>query len=469
MKLPRVIIAGTHSGSGKTTVATALVRALARSGARVQPFKVGPDYIDPGYHTAAAGRLSRNLDVWLLGEDGVREMFLRSAAGAEISVIEGVMGLYDGRGSGGEGSTAHVARILDAPVVLVLDARSMARSAAAVVLGYKSFDPELDLCGVILNRVGSERHFLFLKEAIQAATGVPVIGRVAYSPEMGLPERHLGLLPTAEKDDLARLLDLMAHKIAEALDLEELVRLARAAPALRPPASRIFPGEAVRPEVNIGLVQDRAFNFYYQDGIDLLAALGARLVPCSALEGALPPGLDGLYIGGGFPEIFAETIAQNIEFMAGVRREFGRGMPVYAECGGMMFLSRGITDFSGREYPMAGIIPGKTVMLEKRAGLGYVTARALKDNILAPAGRRIRGHEFHYSVLHLDRPDYAYLLEREGEEARPDGYASGSLLASYLHIHFAGCPEEAVNFIRTCMKYREKKSGVELGIQTSMP
>lgn len=458
MLLPRVVIAGTHSGAGKTTVATALMRALSRSGMKVQPFKVGPDYIDPGYHTAATGRRCRNLDAWFLGADGVREMFQRSAAGAGISVIEGVMGLYDGRGSGGEGSTAHVARLLDAPVILVLDARSMARSAAAVVLGYKSFEPGLNLCGVILNRVGSERHFLLLKDAIQTATGVPVLGRVAFSPEMELPERHLGLLPTPEKNNLTGLLDLMAYKITGALDLEELAGIARTAPALRPPGVRVFPEEPARPEVNLGLVLDQAFNFYYQDALDLLVALGARIIPCSALEGGLPSGLDGLYIGGGFPEMFAEVISGNREFMEGVRGEFSRGMPVYAECGGMMFLSRGITDFNGGEYPMAGIVPGKTLMLKKRAGLGYVTALALKDNLLAAAGGRIRGHEFHYSVLQgVDQADHAYLLEREGGESRPDGYAAGNLLASYLHIHFAGCPGEARGFIRACREYRAQK------------
>lgn len=459
MYLPRLVIAGVHSSVGKTTVATALMSALTLSGLKVQPFKVGPDYIDPGYHTAATGRRSRNLDAWFLGEDGVREMFLRSAAGADISVIEGVMGLYDGRGSGSEGSTAHVARLLKAPVILVLDARSMARSAAAMVLGYKNFDPGLNLCGVILNRVGSERHFMILKEAIQSTTGVPVLGRVSHTPDMELPERHLGLLPTAEKNSLTELLDLMAYKITENLELENLVKVAEAAPAMPFPAVRVFPEINVEPEVRIGLVLDQAFNFYYQDGLDFLSALGAEIVPCSALEGNLPPGLDGLYIGGGFPEMFADAIAQNLEFMAVVRGEFSRGMPVYAECGGMMFLSGSITGYDGREYRMAGIIPGKTVMLKKRAGLGYVTATALRDSVLAAAGRRIRGHEFHYSVLEgLDGADHAYLLEKEGEAPpRPDGYASGNLLASYLHIHFAGCPEEARRFIRACKSYRQKR------------
>ena len=461
MTLPRIVIAGVHSGVGKTTVATSVMRALALSGLKVQPYKVGPDYIDPGYHTAAAGRHSRNLDAWFLGAGGVREMFLRSAGGADISVIEGVMGLYDGRGSGDEGSTAHVARLLEAPVILVLDARSMARSAAAVVLGYKNFDPGLNLCGVILNRVGSDRHYLLLREAIETATGVPVLGRVGYSPGVELPERHLGLLPTAEKNNLNGLLDAMANKIMEGLNLELLVRLAKTAPSLGRPEKRVFPAVAAEPVARIGLVLDSAFNFYYRDGLELLSSLGADLVPCSSLEGKLPPDLDGLYIGGGFPEMFAEEIAGNGEFIAGVRGEFRRGMPIYAECGGMMFLSQGVTDFEGRRFAMAGIIPGETFMLKKRAALGYVTAEALGNNILAHAGSLIKGHEFHYSELRGGGSSLrAYLLKKEGEGApRPDGFAAGNLLASYMHIHFAGCPREAVSFINTCVKYRKSKAG----------
>ena len=461
MALPRLIIAGTHSGVGKTTVATALMRALSNRGLNVQPFKVGPDYIDPGYHTVATGCHGRNLDAWLLGDNGVREMFLRAAPEAGISIIEGVMGLYDGRGAGGEGSTAHVADILQAPVVLVLDARSMSRSAAAVVLGYKNFEPRLNLCGVILNRVGSERHYLLLKEAIESATGVPVLGRLTFETQMEVPERHLGLLPTTEKANLTRTLDRLANTISEALNLEEIIRMAGTAPDLKPLSDPIFPVFPVESQIQLGVVMDQAFHFYYQDGLDFLTALGARIIPCSSLEGRLPSNLDGLYIGGGFPEMFAQPIAENTEFIQGVKEQCGQGMPIYAECGGMMFLSGGITDFSGREYPMAGVIPGKTVMLQKRAGLGYVTALTLKDNLLAFAGQKIRGHEFHYSVLQGLAPQQnAYLLERAGDEPRQDGYACGNLLASYLHIHFAGCPEEAKRFIATCMEYRQKRMAI---------
>ncbi|KJS03885.1 MAG: cobyrinic acid a,c-diamide synthase [Peptococcaceae bacterium BRH_c4a] len=459
MLLPRIVIAGVHSGVGKTTVATALMKALAKTGLKVQPFKVGPDYIDPGYHTAAAGRPCRNLDAWFLGADGVREMFVRSAAGADISVIEGVMGLYDGRGSGDEGSTAQVARLLKAPVILVLDARSMARSAAAMVLGYKSFDPELNLCGVILNRVGSERHCRLLTEAIEESTGIPVLGRLGHGSEMELPERHLGLLPTAEKNNLSSLLDTMAHKIREGVSLEGLVSLAGQAPPAPQPERLIFSENAAKPRARIGLVLDEAFNFYYRDGLELLGHLGAEMVDCSSLEGKLPADLDGLYIGGGFPEMFAREISQNLEFIMGVREGCARGMPVYAECGGMIFLSGAVTDFSGRRHKMAGIIPGETVMLKKRAALGYVTAVSLKDSILAPAGSRIKGHEFHYSTLQgMDPSHHAYLLKKEGEEgARPDGYSSGSLIAAYLHIHFAGCPREAGNFVGACAAFRHSR------------
>ena len=459
MLLPRIVIAGVHSGVGKTTVATSLMKALTLSGLKVQPYKVGPDYIETYYHTEAAGRWCRNLDAWFLDGDGVREMFARSAGGADVSIIEGVMGLYDGRGAGDEGSTAHVARLLDAPVVLVVNARSMARSAAAMVLGYKSFDPAVRLCGVILNRVGSERHYRLLRESIEEGTGVPVLGRVSYSPGVELPERHLGLLPAAERKNVKLLLEEMAHQIKEGLDLDMLVKLARSAPSFSPPEKRVFPEVPARPEARLGVVLDSAFNFYYRDGLDLLSSLGAELVTCSALEGGLPPDLDGLYIGGGFPEMFAGEIARNSEFIDGVRRAYSSGMPIYAECGGMMFLSRGVTDFSGHRHPMAGLIPGETVMLGKRAALGYVTARVLGDSILAPAGSIIRGHEFHYSELKgADTSRQAYLLKKEGEErSRADGYADGSLLASYLHIHFAGCPKEAGSLVKACRNYRIKR------------
>lgn len=457
---PRLVVAGVHSGVGKTTLTTAIMAAMTRRGLIVQPFKVGPDYIDPGYHTAATGRISRNLDAWFLGEDGVREMFSRSAGEAELSIVEGVMGLYDGRGSGEEGSTAHVAKIIKAPVVLVLDARSMARSAAALVNGYKNFDPEINLAGVFLNRVGSDRHFKLLREAIEENCGVPVIGRAGRWEGLELPERHLGLLPTAEKEGMTPFIEALAEKVTREFELEPLVQLARMAPPLELPLQCIFPSENMPASVRLGVVMDSAFNFYYHDGLDLLSALGAEIVPCSAMAGVFPGDIDGLYIGGGFPEMFARELSANHVFMEGLRRAYHRGMPIYAECGGLIYLSRAVTDFAGNRYEMAGIVPGECRMQKRRAALGYVTATALKDNILVAGGENLRGHEFHYSTLDLESGSpAAYHLYKEGVEGyKTDGFAANNILASYLHIHFAGNPAAARGFINKCLDFKKKNN-----------
>jgi cobyrinic acid a,c-diamide synthase len=460
MNIPRLMIAGTQSGSGKTTLSTAVMAALTARGVIVQPFKVGPDYIDPGYHTAATGRASRNLDAWFLGESGVREVFQHASAGAGLCLIEGVMGLYDGRGAGDEGSSAQVARILDCPVVLVLDARSMARSAAAVILGFKNMDPRVNLAGVILNRVGSQRHFELLKDAVGEVCGIPVLGGVMHSPGAGVPERHLGLLPVTEKKQLAGYLASLAHEVAGQLDLDLLLKVAAAAPGFLEEEPQIFPREPAPPLVRLGLIQDEAFSFYYRDGLDLLEALGAELVTCSALrDGQLPPGLHGLYIGGGFPEMFLPELSANRPFMDSVIRLARGGAPVYAECGGLIYLSRAAGDLEGREYPLVGLVPGRCRMEQRRVALGYVEALALADNILVPAGTVLRGHEFHYSSLEPEgEPSPAYMLSKLGGAGRPDGYVRGNLLASYLHLHLAGHPGAARGLIHSCLRYKEQNS-----------
>lgn len=458
--IPRILIAGTHSGVGKTTLSTAIMACLAGRGYCVQPYKVGPDYIDPGYHSAATGRISRNLDCWMLGEDTVRELFIRSAADADISIVEGVMGLYDGLGSTSTGSSAHVAKTLNAPVLLVLDVRSMARSAAAVVLGCMRMDPGVRLAGVILNRVGSQRHYRILKEAIEDTCRVPVVGYVHRQAGIELPERHLGLLPTAEKAGLADHIKALAKAVEEGIDLGQVVALAREAGTCPVPSTRVFPEKKTDCRVRIGVVRDQAFNFYYQDGQDLLGALGADLVGCSPLkDGGLPGDLHGLYIGGGFPEMFLEELSQNERFKNDLTSAAGSGMPVYAECGGLMYLASSIADFNGNEYPAAGLLPGRCRMAKKRAALGYVTATALHDNILCSRGTALRGHEFHYSTLELQQKyTGAYRLTRWGEEpAREDGVVAGNILASYVHLHFAGCPGAAMKFIDSCERYKENK------------
>lgn len=455
---PRILIAGTQSGVGKTTLSTAIMACLKKRGYAVQPYKVGPDYIDPGYHFAATGRISRNLDCWMLGEDTVKEVFARASKDADISVIEGVMGLYDGLGPTSISSSAHVAKTLGAPVVLVIDVRSMARSSAAVILGYIKMDPSVKIAGVILNKVGTARHFRFLKEAIEEVCSIPVLGFVRREKKIELPERHLGLLPSAEKKGLLEHIESMTEAVEEGVDIEKIVSLARAYEICPEPALNIFPKKASECKVRVGVFRDEAFNFYYQDSLDLLQMLGGEIVECSPLRNSsLPADLHGLYIGGGFPEMFLKELSQNQAFKNDLKRAAGSGMPIYAECGGLMYISSSITDFEGKEYQVAGVLPGRCKMGKKRAALGYVTATALADSILCSRGVNLRGHEFHYSVFESSQKyTYAYELTRWGEESRRlDGVAVGNILASYAHLHFAGCPEAAVKFLLTCEKFKK--------------
>ncbi|MDA8333694.1 MAG: cobyrinate a,c-diamide synthase [Peptococcaceae bacterium] len=456
----RIVIGATHSGAGKTTVAAALMAALTAAGLTVQPFKVGPDYIDPGYHTAATGRVCRNLDPWLMGEDGVRECFRRAAHDADISVIEGVMGLFDGQADTGTGSTAQVARLLSAPVLLVVDARSLARSAAALVRGYRDFEPGLDLGGVILNRTGSERHRALLLRAVQGEAGLPVIGALGREDEVSLPERHLGLLPAVERGGLDGFVERLAG-LGRQLDLQAVVRLAASAPGPPMPSRAVFPAEPMPPAVRLGVARDQAFNFYYQDSLDLLRALGAELVEVSPVSGTLDPGLDGIYLGGGFPEVFAGEIAANGEFMRVLRTLYDGGLPVYAECGGLMYLGRSLRGPDGAVHPMAGLLAGETVMERRRAALGYVTATVLTGNLLAPAGTILTGHEFHYSTYRGERPGCpAYRVSgAAAPDGRLEGVAGPHLLASYVHLHFVSCPDSARAFLNAANRYRLAREG----------
>lgn len=460
MRLPRLVIAGTASGVGKTSVALGLMAALVRRGVRVAPFKAGPDYIDPGWHRLAAGRPSRNLDPWLLPEPTVRELFLRAAADADVAIVEGVMGLFDGHGAGGDsGGTAHLARLLAAPVLLVVDAGGMGRSAAAVVRGFQGFDPRVRVAGVILNRVGSDAHARLLREAVEAACGLPVVGFLRRDPGVVLPERHLGLVPAAEAgaDAVARL----AQRVEEDVDLEAVLALAAAAPSLAPaPVARGGVASSGRRRVRLGLALDEAFHFYYRDALDLLEASGAELVPFSPLrDRRLPADLDGLYLGGGFPEVFAARLAGNAGLLAEVRAAAAGGLPVYAECGGLLLLCRSLVDLAGREYPLAGVVPARAVMGRRLAGFGYREAEALRDTLLLRAGERVRGHEFHYAFLEWDeappegRP-HAYRLRRgPGEAGVPEGWAAGNVLASFLHVHLSARPELARRLVACCAAY----------------
>ncbi|MDA8234799.1 MAG: cobyrinate a,c-diamide synthase [Clostridia bacterium] len=456
MSMPRIMLAGTHSGVGKTTLTTALLAALTRKGYRVQPFKVGPDYIDPGYHKLATGRFSRNLDSWMLGEDGVRELFARSAVTGDFSVIEGVMGLYDGASSTNDfGSSAHVAKILKTPVILVLDVKSMARSAAAVVLGYLKLDPEVPVAGIILNKVGGYSHYQIVKEAIESQCDVPIVGYLLKNKVVEMPERHLGLVPTGENGTLGAALEALVEEISKTIDLNMIIEIARSAKPLEVSFSGVvFPEKKAAAKVKIAYALDEAFNFYYRDGLELLEAFGARLVPFSPLKDkSLPPDIGGVYIGGGFPEMFLEGLAANTAMMDSLREAHQQGMPIYAECGGLMYLTRAIIDFQGNKYPMVGLVPGVCRMQQRLAAMGYVTACSNGNNVLAGQGEQYRGHEFHYSTLEVEDSQFPWALEltkNRGGSVKEEGYAAGNLLASYVHVHFGSNPRLARNFVDKC-------------------
>jgi cobyrinic acid a,c-diamide synthase len=463
MRPAALVIAGTHSGVGKTTVSIALMAALRRRGLRVQPFKVGPDFIDPTLHTRAAGRASRNLDGWMLSREANLALFAQAARGADIAVIEGVMGLYDGCGPLAEaGSTAEMAKLLGLPVVLIVDAWAMARSAAALVRGYESFDEQLDIAGVIFNRVSGPGHFACLRDAVNASCRARVIGWLPVDDRVALPERHLGLLMGEEILGDERL-GALAAWIEAGLDIDALVQLTRESPApadhgsefeieaSQPAPERQFLGPGPR-RVRIGVARDRAFCFYYQDNLDLLASLGAEIVEFSPIaDPGLPRGLDGLYFGGGYPELYAAQLAANARMRADVARFVQRRLPVYAECGGFMYLSRAIIDLEETAHPMVGVFPAQARMRPRLAALGYAEVETVGGAGWLPGGLRARGHEFRYSVM----DEMPAAISRRyrvapGGGAPTEGYVVGGALASYIHLHFRSCPQFAAHLVAAC-------------------
>ncbi|XED71034.1 cobyrinate a,c-diamide synthase [Streptomyces sp. QH1-20] len=447
-RIPRLVIAAPASGSGKTTVATGLMRAFADAGLAVSPHKVGPDYIDPGYHTLATGRPGRNLDAYMCGPQRVEPLLLHGAAGCDLAVVEGVMGLYDGASGQGElASTAHVAKLLRAPVVLVVDASSQSRSVAALVHGFASWDPEVRVAGVILNKVGSDRHERLLRDALEES-GVPVLGALRRAPAVHTPSRHLGLVPVAERSTEA--LDAVAaqaDRVREGCDLEALLALARSAPALTdeawdptascPPAD----GQPSGPRPVVAVAGGAAFTFSYAEHAELLTAAGADVVTFDPLrDEKLPPGTAGLVIGGGFPEMYAPELSANEPLRKAVADLAASGAPVAAECAGLLYLSRSL---DGK--PMCGVLAAEARMSE-RLTLGYREAVAIADNPLAAAGTRVRGHEFHRTVIEPGAggtPAWGFTAP----ERRVEGFAVGGVHASYLHVHWAGAPGTAERFV----------------------
>jgi len=454
-----IVIAGTTSGVGKTTVAIGLMGALRKHGLKVQPFKTGPDYIDPSYHTWVTGESSRNLDTWLLSRDAVLELFMRAMQGKDVAVVEGVMGLYDGHSSlNEEGSTAELAKLLGAPVLLVVDSRKGARSLAAMVAGYQAFDSSLRLGGVILNGIGSDEHLRLCREAIEHYTEIAVLGYLPRRDSLSLPERHLGLIPTVEGLTNKEFLGLLVAQCEATLNIPRILRLSEQAVAPQAEPT-LFPTKPKPAIAKIAVAQDKAFSFYYQDSLDLLEAWGAELVPFSPLHDTdLPQDISGLYIGGGFPELYAAGLADNKSIRQAIKVAAGRGMPIYAECGGLMYLGRSIGDLQGNEYPMVGAIPVSSQIDSPHLSLGYRTVQALGDGPILRQGEIVRGHEFHWSVPDnaADSPN-AYCVIDKGR--RLEGFHRRNLLASYIHLHLGSLPSMAVRFIDNCQRFQESQGG----------
>ncbi|MBQ7706028.1 MAG: cobyrinate a,c-diamide synthase [Selenomonadaceae bacterium] len=516
---PRVIIAATQSGAGKTTITSGILAALKKRGLNVQPYKVGPDYIDTGFHEIASGKVSHNLDSWLVGEKKLFESFFMPLERSRIAVIEGVMGLYD-CGVGGVSSTAEISLILRSPVILVIDAKSMGTSAAAVALGFREFDKNVNLAGVILNRVGSDSHKKIIVDALEKIN-IKCFGAIKRNAEFVLPERHLGLVPTAE-NNFAGIIEKICATVESELDIDKIIEVANSAPAVNieiPAVKKISSkcfgaikrnAEFVLPERHLGLVptaennfagiiekicatveseldidkiievansappvqiqnystitlphyhtkiavaKDAAFNFYYEESLQELEKLGAEIVYFSPLDDEkLPENISGLIIGGGFPEMFAEKLQSNKKIRAAIRTAAENNLPIYAECGGFMYLMNTITDFGGRNFEMCGVIPARAFMTDKLQMVGYVEAEILQDCIIGKAGDKLHAHEFHFSTAETDRNIFACKRIRTGKIFRA-GFFTENIVASYLHIHFAGCPRAAENFVNACNNY----------------
>jgi cobyrinic acid a,c-diamide synthase len=436
----RLMVAGTHSGVGKTTVATGLMAAFRRRGVAVAAAKVGPDYIDPSYHALATGRPGRNLDPWLCGTDVIAPLAGRAAEGCELLVVEGVMGMFDGAEDpdGPSASTAQVAALLDAPVVLVVDASAMSRSVAALVHGFATFDPSVDVAAVVLNRVGSESHERMLRAALEPLD-IPVLGALRRDDSFAWRDRHLGLVPVAEHPEEVRAsLAALGTAIEEACDLDGLLAIARDAsrPGVSTPPRAWHQGR-----VRVGVASGPAFSFVYEDNLEALQQAGAELVPFDpTTEPHLPANLHGLYAGGGFPEVFVGALAANRTMLADLRVQVEHGLVTWAECGGLLWLCRALDG-----HRLAGAVPAEGRMTD-RLTLGYRHLWPRVDTPLAPAGTELRAHEFHYSVLEPpgDAIDY-----RGRHGADRSGYASASLMASYLHLHLGGDPAPAERFVQT--------------------
>ena len=455
------MIAATQSGSGKTTLTVGLLAALKNRGLNVQAYKVGPDYIDTGWHESACGKISHNLDAWLVGSDNVKKIFVDTSRGADIAIVEGVMGLYDG-GRNGISSTAEISKLIDAPVVLVIDAKSMGTSAAAIALGFREFDKSVNIAGVILNRLGSDSHRDMIADALDSI-GIKIFGAIRRNDEFTLPERHLGLVPTSEHQACNALQKICAA-VENQVDVDGLIELAN----LGTRDEGLGTSELeIRhtSRIKIAVARDEAFNFYYGAALAELENFGAEIIFFSPLEDEhLPEGVSGLIIGGGFPEMFAARLEQNKSLRAEIFRAVEEGMPIFAECGGFMYLMREVVDFDGKIFRMCGVIDGVASMTNKLQTVGYVDAKILRDCAIGSAGEKIHAHEFHFSTAEISAAEekiFHCTKLRTGKQFAA-GVVKKNVVASYLHIHFVGCPNVAKNFVESCKKFSATSSSPKI-------
>ncbi|HHT62239.1 MAG: cobyrinate a,c-diamide synthase [Bacillota bacterium] len=462
--IPRLVIGAPASGSGKTTFSMGLMAAFCRQGFKVQPFKVGPDYIDPAFHTAITGRNSINLDSWMLSDTYIKEMFERYAQEADLSIVEGVMGLYDGYGDDPlKGSTAGIAGLLQAPVILVMTVDAMAASAAAVVYGLKEFG-RVNVAGVVINKASSYNHYLMVKRGIEKYTGVKVVGYLPKTGNIQLKSRHLGLVQSSETENLSGIIDSLADLIKENVNLEMILAMAREAPQWEASSKgdmsnhygscnflrEKYPSRGPK----IAVAWDHAFSFYYYENLEILKGLGADLAFFSPMrDEVLPEDINGLYIGGGYPEVFAKELSANISLMQDIREKADKGLPIYAECGGYMYLNKCFKNEEGEVYPFVGIFDGEAVMTKRLQNFGYLELEGLKNTLLFKKGERIRAHEFHKSLVLRNDDDYCIMGEKKVNEETVRwqcGRKYKNVFGMYPHIYFPANLNFALNFVKTC-------------------
>jgi cobyrinic acid a,c-diamide synthase len=468
---PRLVMAALRGSAGKTTLSVALAAALKKRGVDVAPFKKGPDYIDAAWLSLASGRTCRNLDTFLMGHDQVARSFSRHASGDGISLIEGNRGLYDGTNLEGEHSTAELAKILSAPVILVVDCDKVTRTMAAMILGCQRFDPEVAIRGVILNRVAGERHASIVRRTVEENCHLPVLGTVPRMTDIPFSERHLGLIPPQEQDRIQHALDWAATIAGDCLDLDGLVDVARGAPAWEGlsenPESR-HGDESVGDPVTIGVIRDRAFQFYYPENLESLVDRGAHIIEISAISDSVLPPVDALYIGGGFPETQAGILAENEAFRLSLRQAAEEGLPIYAECGGFMYLGESLI-VGDRHFPMVGFLPVSFAMEKRPQGHGYTVVEVERENPFFPIGTRLTGHEFHYSLL-LSRDTGgghpAFRVQRgTGLDGKRDGLCRKNVLASFTHLHALGTPLWAEGLVGRARQYRDSRREITKTMQ----